>query len=227
MEMELTGSYPIIIDGSQSGKVEITRDGLFWCFCAESERLGDEILRLSVYGDGGEGYLGVMEPEGQKLHLKKKLSRSVLAAFPKVITHGGRQGEDAIVQEILPAADAFLPTSEEVTECAACSCEANQEGETLPTEENIPPPKSLLPIKLTQSAFNWAPCPCPCWLFSGLNEKSGFGRISGALNCVSDGYTYLAVPQSELEGLPQTDKALFSEMQKIGGEVYGVFRLLS
>lgn len=225
MENELTGCYPIIINGSQRGSLEVTREGLFWCFSAESEKLGDEIVRLSVYGDGGEGYLGVMEPEGEKLHLKKKLSRSVLAAFPKLITHGGRQGEDVMVPGNLPVAEAVLPISEDVTECTACSHDAEQEGEALPAEENIPPPKSLVPVKLTHFAFNWAPCPCPCSLFSGLNEKSGFGRITGALSCVADGTTYLAVPQSEIESLPATGKAIFSETQRINDSVYGIFKL--
>ena len=176
MEMELTGSYPIIIDGSQSGKVEITRDGLFWCFCAESERLGDEILRLSVYGDGGEGYLGVMEPEGQKLRLTRKLSRSVLSAFPKSITHGGRQGELPRQTEDSPP-PALSPAATEESHSEALSTEA-----AIPAEESIPPPAPPPTAVIRQGCDDWLPCPCPCWLFSGLREKSSFGGISGALS---------------------------------------------
>lgn len=92
MDMEFSGKYPIIIDGSEKGEIEVLRDGLFWCFEATSE-MADGILRLSVYGDGKEGYLGIMEPCDGKLKLKKRFSRSALAAFPAQITHAGRRGE--------------------------------------------------------------------------------------------------------------------------------------
>ncbi|MGI5986399.1 MAG: hypothetical protein ACOX7O_11225, partial [Oscillospiraceae bacterium] len=63
MENEITGIYPIIFDDMTVGEIAITREGLFWTFAAKCE-MRDEIVRLSVFGDGEEGYLGVMEPDG-------------------------------------------------------------------------------------------------------------------------------------------------------------------
>lgn len=92
MDIEITGTYPIIIDGQEIGSVSVTREGLFWVFVAQSEMLED-ILRLSVFGEGSEGYLGVMTPEGGNLRLKKKLSRSGVSGFPTTIEYAGRSGE--------------------------------------------------------------------------------------------------------------------------------------
>lgn len=92
MDIEVTGTYPIIIDGRETGEVNVTRKGLFWCFNARSEML-EGIIRLSVFGDGGEGYLGVMSPENDALTLHKKLSRSALKTFPKSIDHCSKKGE--------------------------------------------------------------------------------------------------------------------------------------
>ncbi len=93
MEKELSGNYPIIIDGKETGRINVGREGLFWCFEASSETVSEGIIRLSVFGEGHEAYLGVMEPKESKLRLKKKLSRAAIADFPPSISHGGRQGE--------------------------------------------------------------------------------------------------------------------------------------
>ena len=56
-------TYPIMIDGEHAGTLTVARRGLlteFTARCADPGRL----LRLSVYGGGREGYLGVMAPEG-------------------------------------------------------------------------------------------------------------------------------------------------------------------
>jgi hypothetical protein len=92
MDFELSGNYPIIIDGKEIGSIDVSRDGLFWSFEATSE-MESGIIRLSVFGDGGEGYLGVMEPRENRLRLKKKFSRSAMTGFPASITHAGRRGE--------------------------------------------------------------------------------------------------------------------------------------
>ncbi len=91
MEKEFTGTYPIFIDERETGIVSVAKEGLFWCFEAQSETVPD-MVRLSVFGEGGEGYLGVMEPKDGLLWLRKKLSKSAVSGFPCPITHGGRKG---------------------------------------------------------------------------------------------------------------------------------------
>ncbi len=91
MEKEFTGTYPIFIDERETGTVSVAKEGLFWCFEAQSETVPD-MVRLSVFGEGGEGYLGVMEPKDGLLWLRKKLSKSAVSGFPFPITHGGRKG---------------------------------------------------------------------------------------------------------------------------------------
>ena len=51
------------------------------------------IVRISVYGEYKEGYLGVMAPEGEGLALRRRLSRSELRAFPAQIEYAARAGE--------------------------------------------------------------------------------------------------------------------------------------
>lgn len=147
MEKELTGNYPIILEGKETGTLNVSQEGLFWYFEASSDAC-DGIVRLSVYGDDGEGYLGVMEPKENRLRLKKKLSRSALSDFPGKISYAGKQGEpvkmesappkesnaDAMPAEPPPDAAkvAFTPTEE--SHCTDCG----------PPDE-IPPPAEKTP----------------------------------------------------------------------------------
>jgi len=91
MEKEFTGTYPIFIDERETGTVSVAKEGLFWCFEARSETVPD-MVRLSVFGEGGEGYLGIMEPKDGLLWLRKRLSKAAVSGFPFPITHGGRRG---------------------------------------------------------------------------------------------------------------------------------------
>lgn len=98
MEKEFTGIYPIFIDERETGTVNVAKEGLFWCFEARSETVPD-MVRLSVFGEGGEGYLGVMEPKDGLLWLRKRLSKAAVSGFPFPITHGGRKGVGQRVPE--------------------------------------------------------------------------------------------------------------------------------
>lgn len=78
--------HPIIIDGNAAGSLTVTEDGLFTVFEATLPGCG-ELLRLSVYGGGREGYLGVMQPWSGGLYLRRRLSRSELRRIPEVIEY--------------------------------------------------------------------------------------------------------------------------------------------
>ena len=87
----MEGTYPVLIEGRERGRLTVTKQGLMTVFEAECEDAGG-VLRLSVYGER-EGYLGVMVPdEDGALRLKKSLSRSALMPFPKKISHAAKSG---------------------------------------------------------------------------------------------------------------------------------------
>jgi hypothetical protein len=84
--------YPILLDGKNAGKLLVTDQGsalLFDAVCPGTSAL----IRLSAYGGGREFYLGVMQPEGSSLRLRRTVRRRELPFPPEELTHAGRQGE--------------------------------------------------------------------------------------------------------------------------------------
>lgn len=184
MDIELTGSYPIILSGAEIGTLAVARDGLFWVFDAKCA-MQKELVRLSVFGEDGEGYLGVMEPCRDSLVLTKRLSRATLAGFPQTITHAG-------VHEEAVAAPSVIVSPQNV-ETSAESVIAD------PLDENKPPsPQSALPPPV----LNWRPCPCPCSFASGMAEKAALGDVRGAYFAEDGERTYVAVPVGVAAGMP-------------------------
>lgn len=59
----MTGTYPVLLDGKHKGTLRVTQEGLNTIFEIRCEHPG-RVVRLSVYGGGREGYLGVPAPEG-------------------------------------------------------------------------------------------------------------------------------------------------------------------
>ena len=94
--------YPLLIDGRESGELRVTRRGALTLFEAEAED-GVGILRLSVYGGGREGYLGVMSPSGEgRVALRRQLSRAALRDFPEQIEYAAPAGAAPAVTEPEP-----------------------------------------------------------------------------------------------------------------------------
>ena len=85
-------TYPILFDGVQTGTLTLARRGLLTEFTARCDDPG-RLVRLSVYGGGREGYLGVMEPEDGKLTLCRRLSRGAMALFPEKIEYASEAGQ--------------------------------------------------------------------------------------------------------------------------------------
>ena len=71
--MALEGVYPIMIDGVLAGKLTVTAQGARTAFDAVCRPLPG-IVRISVYGGGAEGTLGVLVPDGEQFSLHKTLS---------------------------------------------------------------------------------------------------------------------------------------------------------
>ena len=94
----MSETYPVLINGEKKGTLTVSREGLTTRFDAKCEDPGT-LVRLSVYGGGKEGYLGVMTPENGVLTLHRRLTRAALAAFPAEIELAAEAGRNTSAPE--------------------------------------------------------------------------------------------------------------------------------
>ena len=80
--------YPIIHDGRRIGVLETRREGAYTRFEARCAFLSG-VRRLFLYGGGKSASLGVMQPEGGALVLRRRFSRAAMRAFPAPIEYAG------------------------------------------------------------------------------------------------------------------------------------------
>ena len=97
--------YPIMVGGKNSGCVRVYQDGLFTVFEARCSAVSG-LMRLSVYGGGKEGYLGVMQPRQGGLYLRRRFSRAQMKDFPEKIEFAAPAG---MAQEKPRTGDAKKP----------------------------------------------------------------------------------------------------------------------
>lgn len=91
----MEGSWPVMFGGREIGSLRAHERGAMTVFEAEAADPGG-VLRLSVYGGGREGYLGVMSPAGDgRVALRRSLSRAALRGFPERIEYAAPSGEAA------------------------------------------------------------------------------------------------------------------------------------
>jgi hypothetical protein len=83
--------YPLILDGREAGVLSVKKVGGWTLFDVRCES-AEGIVRVSAYGAEGEGYLGVLAPEGEALALCRRLSPGALRAFPGRIEYAGAAG---------------------------------------------------------------------------------------------------------------------------------------
>jgi len=83
--------YPIIINGKTRGKLMVWKKGNKTVFDASCPEAGG-MIRLSVFGEGREGYLGVMQPINKGMHIRRVLSPAELRGFPCKIEYAGCRG---------------------------------------------------------------------------------------------------------------------------------------
>ena len=224
MEIEITGSYPIILDGETTGELSVSREGLFWSFEANCE-MRDEIVRLSVYGNGKEGYLGIMEPFGDMLRLTKKFSRTALKEFPEYITHAGQNGElegiETAVYEVSKPAETPQYSGEFPLSCYS----GDEVAPVTPPEDDKPPPVEFHSPPVAIRELSWYPCPMPCSLFSGLKEKRFCSHITGAFIAQGMDFQLLAVPEELAAILPEDSPVQFIDKISILGNIYLVCKI--
>ena len=168
-------TYPLILDGAETGRVSVHREGGWTVFEAVSSPVAG-VVRISVYGGGREGYLGVLAPEGEGLALRRRFSRAALREFPTEISCAARAGQPCSVpapEEAAPPegetpAEAVPPTVEEAAppEAEAPAEEAPPEPEPPRTEETPP----------------------------GLEDVYWYASPDGALVCFDGEHNLIALP---------------------------------
>jgi len=227
MDINILGSYPIILDGETVGELTVTREGLFWNFDAKCE-MRSEIVRLSVYGDGLEAYLGIMEPIGDMLRLTKKLSRSALAAFPAKISHAGQKGEAENLEFGVRAVSKPPSEGDEYHgEFPLSHFYKDNSSISVPSKDDIPPPNALdFPLHALYE-LRWRPCPLPCSLFSGLEAKKLCSSITGAYLAQDGDIYYLAVPEELTDTFPESSALRFIEKIYFSEDAYLVCKIIN
>lgn len=127
------GIYPLLLDGERAGEVRVSAEGAWTVFNVKSA-MRPGIVRVSVYGDGREGYLGVLAPEGEALALCRRLSPGALRAFPGRIEYAGRAGapgaKAAPENPPEPACEEEAPQAEPAEEPQAETEEPQPEAQT-------------------------------------------------------------------------------------------------
>jgi len=107
--------YPLFVSGERAGLLRVHQDGLFTVFEAQCG-FRRELLRISVYGQGREGYLGIMQPRSGGLYLKRKFSRGQMKGFPEIIEYAAPAGMNVKKEN----ADAVAEEKTEPVEDALC-----------------------------------------------------------------------------------------------------------
>lgn len=191
--------HPIIIDGNAAGSLTVTEDGLFTVFEATLPGYG-ELLRLSVYGGGREGYLGVMQPWSGGLYLRRRLSRSELRRMPEVIEY---------------AAPAGLCTT---AECGRAA-EGNTDGASAKAEaENVHLSDEPRADSAGGEAEAAAEHDAPAAENSGEDGLLWFSRPDGTLTAFDGRGSIVAIPAELRRDAPG------AVIKKINGRIYMLFR---
>ena len=104
--MEL--SIPILYENKPVGTLSAEADGLYTVYTAACSVPGLRRLRLSVYGEDSETYLGLMLPdETGRLTLRKRLTRTERTRLPDPALFAAE--EHAVFPESAPKQDAPSP----------------------------------------------------------------------------------------------------------------------
>ena len=119
----MEGVYPVIINGGVCGKLKVEKAGGYTRFIADCP-MHSEVIRLSVYGDGKEGYLGVPLPKDGRLCLDKKFSPAAMRDFPQTIDHCALAGEKP---EPEPEPESCTDVEKECTEIPEAECKVEHE----------------------------------------------------------------------------------------------------
>lgn len=138
----MSEQYPLMLDGQVKGGLTVTREGLNTVFAARCEDPG-RLVRLSVYGGGKEGYLGVMTPERGVLRLTRQISRAGMTGFPETIEYAAEAGRTLPAEKAeekppaRPDASARRPNCTTIPNVNARRCPRPKQPEKKTEEEGL------------------------------------------------------------------------------------------
>ena len=194
------GTHPIVFDSAVVGKLTVSRQGprtVFDAWCRPMEG----IVRISVYGGGREGCLGVLAPEGDGLTLRRRFSRAELQGFPQVIERVGRAGEPAYPEGAacpLPQAEAPEPPEIETVSEPEQTAEAAAQPDSDCAADTETAPAA---VPEDAAGLNWYASP------------------DGALVCFDGTHNLIALPEGD-ERIPAGKTA---QRRSIEGKDYLVY----
>ena len=197
--------HPILVDGEKRGELVVSREGLYTVFEASLPDSG-ELTRLWIAGEGRSAYLGVMEPKGGELYLRRRLSTAELRKLPENIEYACT-AEPAI--EAAPAE----PMDQESGDEEGGSPEP---GDTGPPEAPIEAPEAPRPEEDDELEM---PEEEP---ESGDTEGDGgllwFRRPDGSMTAFDGRQRFLALPAQLRREAPG------ARLMRLNGGDYMVFR---
>ena len=202
----MEGTYPVIIDGELAGKLKVGRQGALTEFLAETRDLPG-IVRISVYGGGKEGYLGVLAPSGDGLALRKTVSPGGMREFPEQIDSVERSG---LLEEHLRA----------IAQDAAAETEpapAPMQPEAL-MEPTAEPPHGKTPDEPTEERASEAAEELPA--DENDDELFWYSSPDGALVRFDGEQNLIALPLGD----PRIPKGGGGQPRQVEGREYLVFR---
>ena len=198
----MSETYPVLINGEKKGTLAVSREGLTTRFDAKCEDPGT-LVRLSVYGGGREGYLGVMTPENGVLTLRRKLTRAALAAFPVEIEFAAEAGRKTAAPERRPEAGQTPEKRAEAAASAQAAPGPSAPGQSAPRPNAAPMPNAAARPRERAGDIVW--------------RDAG----DGSLYTVYKNQPYRAIPMAAW-GLPMERMV---EKRVINGVEYAIFAL--
>ena len=168
------GVYPLLLDGERAGELRVSAEGAWTVFRVDCA-MRPGIVRVSVYGAGREGYLGVLAPEGERLTLCRRLSPSALREFPAQIEYAAAAGQPI-----------------EIDDSAAPPEEPPEEAEAAGRGEPAPPPEPKAPPEEKDATP------------PGLEDLYWYASPDGALVCFDGTENLLALPLGDAR-IPAAD----------------------
>ena len=100
----MEGKYPILQNGTETGQVQVIRQGLYYHFSCCCKYQGDAICRLMIHCAESEFSLGIMVPEGDLFSLKKNIPIKQLPSGVPEFYIGSREvsAQAGVFAEISP-----------------------------------------------------------------------------------------------------------------------------
>ena len=204
-------TYPIMIDETLAGKLSVDRQGARTVFDAECRMLPG-LVRLSVYGGGKEGYLGVLTPEDGKLRLRKALSRTQMREFPEEIESAERAGLDRTAPPVVET-EAAAETEVAETEAAAAPPEEAARETAVPEAPEAAETETAAEAETEETEAETAEAP-------ELPGLSWYSSPDGALVCFDGTRSLIALPLGDTR-IPEE---IPGERRTVEGREYLVYR---